>query len=79
MLYKEIKKQHLSSVCFWSLNRKLDMANIEDQKYFLQLLVYGNNHKKVLATLKEINDIQYTLLKNIANDILDEIIPLNTK
>ena len=52
------------------------MANIEDQKYFLQLLVYGNNHKQVLATLKEINDIQYTMLKNIANDVLDDIIPV---
>ena len=41
------------------------MANIEDQKYFLQLLVYGNNHKQVLATLKEINDIQYTMLKTL--------------
>ena len=55
------------------------MANIEDQKYFLQLLVYGNNHKQVSATLKEINDIQYTMLKNIANDVLDDIIPLNSE
>ena len=55
------------------------MANIEDQKYFLQLLVYGYNHKQVLATLKGINDIQYTMLKNIANDVLDEIILLNSE
>ena len=55
------------------------MASIEDQKYFLQLLVYGDNQKQVSATLKEINEIQYAMLKNIANDVLDEIIPLNCK
>ena len=55
------------------------MADINDQNYFLQLLVYSNNQKQILAILKEIDDIQYLLLKNITNDVLDEIIPLNSQ
>ena len=55
------------------------MADIENQKYFLQLLVYNNNKKQNLAILKEIDNNQYTILKDIANDVLDEIIPLNSQ
>ena len=35
------------------------MASIEDHKYFLQLLVYGNNHKQNLVALKQINEEQH--------------------
>ena len=55
------------------------MADIENQKYFLQLLVYNDNKKQNLAIVKEIDNNQYTILKDIANDVLDEIIPLNSQ
>ena len=35
------------------------MASIEDHKYFLQLLLCGNNHEQNLVTLKQINEKQY--------------------
>ena len=46
---------------------------------FLQLLAYGNNYKQNVVVLKEINQNHYKLLKNIANDVLQEIIPLNSQ
>ena len=56
------------------------MADIENQKYFLQLLVYNNNKKTKSSYFKRkliiINIHQYT---DIANDVLDEIIPLNSQ
>ena len=55
------------------------MANVENHKYFLQLLVYSSNQKQNLALLKQIDNNQYKILKNIANDVLDEIIPLNSQ
>ena len=55
------------------------MANVENHKYFLQLLVYSSNQKQNLALLKQIDNNQYKILKNIANDVLDKIIPLNSQ
>ena len=75
MLYKEIKTLNIFICHLYSI----EMASIEDHKCFLQLLVYGNNHKQNLVALKQINEEQYKCSKNIANDILEEIIPLNSQ
>ena len=57
----------------------VEMPSIEENKYFLQMLVFGANQKQSLALLKEINPEQHKLLKTIANDVLDEIIPLTSQ
>ena len=55
------------------------MTSVDQQKYFLLLLAHGDDINLQYTILKHMNDRQLTLLKNIANDVLDEIIPLNTK
>ena len=55
------------------------MASINENKYFLQLLAYDTNYKQNVIALKEINEDQCKLLKNIANDVLEEYIHLNSQ
>ena len=55
------------------------MYDLQTERYYFELLIHGNNVKQKSAVLKAITEQQYRLLKCIANDILDEIIPLNKK
>ena len=49
------------------------------EKYLLQLLAYGNNYTQKMSLLKNLNIIQNNVLKEIACNILSEIIPLSIK
>ena len=49
------------------------MSGIENEKYFLLFLLHNSNKRQSTSILKT----QYSLLKSFANDILDEMIPLN--
>ena len=51
------------------------MSYIQKEKYLLQFLAYGNNYKQKVSLLKNLNKTQYSVLKEIASDILNEIIP----
>ena len=55
------------------------MSNIQKEKYLLQLLTYGNNYKQKISLLKNLNKIQYNVLKEITSNILSEVIPLTVK
>ena len=55
------------------------MSYIQKEKYLLQLLAYGNNYKQKISLLKNLNKIQKIVLKEIASNILSEIIPLSIK
>ena len=55
------------------------MSYIQKEKYLLQLLAYGNNYKQKISLLKSLNIIQKDVLKEIASNILSEIIPLSIK
>ena len=47
-------------------------------QYFLQLLAKGTNRKQNTSILKFIDKQQYNTLKEIACNILNEVIPLNS-
>lgn len=51
---------------------------MESDKDFFSFLLHNSNVKQYTALIKSMTDSQYLLLKTWANDILDEIIPLNT-
>ena len=53
------------------------MSGIENEKYFLLFLLHNSNKRQSTSILKTITNSQYSLLKSFANDILDEMIPLN--
>ena len=53
------------------------MSGIQNEKYFLLFLLHNTNRKQTFSILKTITNSQYLLLQSFANDILDEIIPLN--
>ena len=53
------------------------MSGIENEKYFLLFLLHNSNKRQSTSILKTISNSQYSLLKSFANDILDEMIPLN--
>ena len=53
------------------------MSNVNSEKYFFQFMLYSSSNSQKKKLLKDISNEQYSLLKSIANDILDEIIPLN--
>ena len=53
------------------------MSGIENEKYFLLFLLHNSNKRQITSILKTTNS-QYSLLKSFANDILDEMIPLNS-
>ena len=53
------------------------MSGIENEKYFLLFLLHNSNKRQSTSILKTITNSQYSLLKSLANDILDEMIPLN--
>ena len=53
------------------------MSGIENEKYFLLFLLHNSNKRQSTLILKTISNSQYSLLKSFANDILDEMIPLN--
>ena len=55
------------------------MSNIQKEKYLLQLLAYRNNYKQKVSLLKNLNKIQYNVLKEIVSNILSEVIPLTVK
>ena len=48
-------------------------------QHFLQLLAKGTNRKQNTSILKFIDKQQYNIIKEIACNILNEVIPLNTK
>ena len=48
-------------------------------EHFFKFLVHNNDIKQNKSVIKTINITQYSLLEDWANDILDEIIPLNTR
>ena len=54
------------------------MSGIENEKYFLLFLLHNSNKRRSTSILKTITNSQYSLLKSFANDILDEMIPLNS-
>ena len=54
------------------------MSGIENEKYFLLFLLHNSNKRQSTSILKTITYSQYSLLKSFANDILDEMIPLNS-
>ena len=54
------------------------MSGIENEKYFLLFLLHNSNKRQSTSILKTITNSQYSLLKSFANDILDEMIPLNS-
>ena len=53
------------------------MSGIENEKYFFLFLLHNSNKRQSNSILKTITNSQYSLLKSFANDILDEMIPLN--
>lgn len=53
------------------------MANLNNERDFFTFLIYGSNKSQKINLLKTIDDHQYVLLRGIANDILDEIIPIS--
>lgn len=55
------------------------MATIESERHYFEFFVKNNNINQKIVVLKSINTKQYTLLREIAKDILNEIIPLNTQ
>ena len=54
------------------------MSGIENEKYFLLFLLHNSNKRQSTSILKTITNSQYSLLRSFANDILDEMIPLNS-
>ena len=53
------------------------MTSIKDNSYLTNLLALSENDKQIKAVLKVLTGNQIKLFKNIANDVLNEIIPLN--
>ena len=53
------------------------MTSIKGNSYLINLLALSENDKQIKAVLKVLTDNQIKLFKNIANDVLNKIIPLN--
>ena len=55
------------------------MYDMENEKYFFLFLLNNANVKQSNVLIKNMTYSQYSILKHLANEILEEDLPLNTR
>ena len=55
------------------------MCEIESEKYFFLFLLENSNVKQNNVFIRHMTSSQYSILQSLANDILEEDLPLNTR
>ena len=55
------------------------MCEIESEKYFFLFLLENSNVKQNNIFIRNMTSSQYSILQSLANDILEEDLPLNTR
>ena len=55
------------------------MGDIQSEQHFFSFLLNNSDEKQNRAILRNITHPQYLLLQSFANDILDEVLPLNSQ
>ena len=55
------------------------MGDIQSEEHFFTFVLNNSDVKQNCAVLRNITYSQYSLLQNFANDILDEVLPLNSR
>ena len=55
------------------------MCEIEREKYYFLFLLENSNIKQNNDLIRSMTSSQYSVLQTLANDILEEDLPLNTR
>ena len=55
------------------------MCEIEHEKYYFLFLLENSNIKQNNVLIRSMTSSQYSVLQTLANDILEEDLPLNTR
>ena len=55
------------------------MCEIEREKYYFLFLLENSNIKQNNVLIRSMTSSQYSVLQTLANDILEEDLPLNTR